>query len=198
MRARAQDGPVIWCPRDANLLGGTLYTHGLVQLGLDADRLILVETRDEVERVWALEEALSTKGVLAAIAELDPLRVGRRDDKTNRRLQLAAERSGVTGFLLRPRMATTAGPAAHNTALVETRWQISAAPSPLGPHDARPVWSVLLERAKRGRRQMSAPIRIVWDAERLSFFEVSEQSATDVHNAPVLEPRGDRRYGRVA
>jgi protein ImuA len=198
MKARPQEGPVIWCPRSANLLGGTLYIRGLVGLGLDADRLILVETRDEAERVWALEEALSTKGVLAALAELDPVRADRRDDKTNRRLQLAAERSGVTGFLLRPRMTTASGAAARATTLVESRWQVSAAPSPLGPHDARPVWSVLLERAKRARRLASEPRRIAWDAPHMSFFEVFDRPATAAQDPLVPETRGDRRYGRVA
>jgi protein ImuA len=203
MQTRPQEGPVIWCTRGANLLGGTLYTRGLVQLGLDADRLILVETVDEADRLWALEEALTTRGVLAAIAELDPVRLGKRDDKTGRRLQLAAERSGVTGFLLRPRMATAAGPAARATGLVESRWQVDAAPSPLGLHDTRPVWSVLLDRAKRARRVMAVPCRIAWDAEHLSFldlshFGVSGQPAAVAHGIPPPDARGDRRYGRVA
>lgn len=198
MEARPHEGPVIWCPRSANLLGGALYTRGLAGLGLDADRLILVETRDEAERIWALEEALSTKGVLAALAELDPVRAGKRDDRTGRRLQLAAERSGVTGFLLRPRMATASGPAARATTLVESRWQVSAAPSPLAPHDTRPVWSVMLERAKRARRMTSEPCRIAWDPEHLSFSEVVGRPTEVAHDSPVPDVRGDRRYDRVA
>ena len=198
MQAHPHEGPVIWCPRSANLLGGTLYTRGLVGLGLDADRLILVETRDEAERIWALEEALSTKGVLAALAELDPVRADRRGDKTNRRLQLAAERSGATGFLLRPRMATASGSAARATTLVESRWQVSAAPSLLGPHDTRPVWSVVLERAKRARHLTSEPRRIAWDSQHMSFFEVFDRPAAAAPEPLIPEARGDRRYGRVA
>ena len=40
---------------------GAPYGHGLVQLGLDAGRLLLVETKSDKDALWALEEALRSR-----------------------------------------------------------------------------------------------------------------------------------------
>ena len=193
MRSRPGAGPVLWCPRPANVLGGGLHARGLAGLGLDPDRLILVDVRDEAERLWAMEEALATEGVLAVVAELDPPRAsGRRDAATaGRRLQLAAERSGVTGFLLRPRMAIASGEAVRVPCVVETRWRVTSAPSPLSLHDTRPVWSVHLERARRGRKERAAPWRLVWDADACALFDPAFEPAlrhSEISRSGMSEP----------
>ena len=84
---------------------GRPHGHGLAELGLDPARLILVEAQDELQALWAVEEALRS-GVPAAVAGA----VGRDLDlKTSRRLHLAAGSSGLPLFLLRPAGMTTKG-----------------------------------------------------------------------------------------
>src|SRR3954449_12489401 len=47
---------------------GAPYGHGLVQLGLDAGRLLLIETGSDKDALWALEEALRSPARPAMVA----------------------------------------------------------------------------------------------------------------------------------
>lgn len=132
----AAHGPVLWCrPRHA---GETPYPPGLEAFGLAGEALLVVNGRDRTELLWAMEEGLRCPRVGAVVAEVDRL-----DLTAGRRLQLAAEAGGVTGFLLLPRANAAAG---------TTRWCVSAAPSADTPWqglgDAR--WRVALERCRGG------------------------------------------------
>lgn len=136
---RATAGPVLWCGRRPEL-----NAPALAAFGVDPGRLIVARARTEVDRLWAFEEGLRTRGLAAAVAELEkPL-----DLAASRRLQLAAE-AGTTGFALRLDGGTAAASA------VETRWRIAAAPSVPPAEDARgigdPRWRVALERCRGGR-----------------------------------------------
>jgi hypothetical protein len=66
---------------------GAPYGHGLVQLGLDAGRLLLVETKSDKDALWALEEALRSQARPAMVAGAV---AGGLDLTTSRRLNLAA------------------------------------------------------------------------------------------------------------
>ena len=111
-RLMADGGHVVWIgPRDE------LFGPGLAELGLAPERLIVVRARPQKARLWALEEALRSPGLAAALAEVDRLSLTQ-----SRRLQLAAEAKGVTALLLRPLQAGATPSAAV------TRWRIAAAP----------------------------------------------------------------------
>ena len=56
--------------------------------------MLVTASRDD-EILWAVEEGLRAPGLAAVVGEIGPLPGG------SRRLQLAAERSGVTALLLR-------------------------------------------------------------------------------------------------
>jgi protein ImuA len=112
----AQQGPVLWCASE-----GGLYGPGLARLGLTPDRLILVRARRPADLLWAMEEGLKTPGLVAVLGEPRML-----DLTASRRLQLAAEGSGVTCLVLRREPA--GGGVAGNSVAV-TRWRISPAPS---------------------------------------------------------------------
>ena len=87
-------GEVVWVLRRDDL-----YAPGLAALGFPAERLIQVCVRDEAEALAVLEDALGTAGVAVAVGEAEsPNLVG------GRRLQLACERHGATGFLVRRRL----------------------------------------------------------------------------------------------
>ncbi len=85
--------PVLWCQAAGD---GDLYGPGLAACGLAPERLILARPRNATDLLWAMEEGLRTRSLAAVIGEVDDL-----PGPASRRLQLAAETSGVTGFALR-------------------------------------------------------------------------------------------------
>ncbi|WP_264811853.1 ImuA family protein, partial [Gluconacetobacter johannae] len=139
------DGPVVW-------IGGGLFdlhADGLVRAGVDPGRLLGVAAgRDDMLAVC--EDSVRACGVAAVVAELD----GALSLTASRRLQLAAEGSGATCFLIRrsrrPDDRTLFQPTAS-----ATRWRIAALPSPAPIAGVRGVgaarWSVDLLRCRGGR-----------------------------------------------
>jgi protein ImuA len=171
----AADGHVAWIgPCDA------LYGPGLLELGLDPARLIVVRTRGRDARLWVLEEALRSPGLVAALAEVDRLTLTQ-----SRRLQLAAEARGVTGFLLRPPAAGQVPSAAF------TRWRIEAL---AGAGDGRPAhrglgppcWRVELFRCRGGR---PGSWRVAWHAG--NWHEIADPVALAAE--PVDRPAARAR-----
>ena len=130
----AGDGTVLWClPRP------DLYGHGLAAHGLDPAHIVLVRAPRDSEILWAMEEGLRTPGIAAVVGEVGTL---------------AAERSGITVFLLR--RWRDSGQAARERNLPNaavTRWRIAALPSqPLRgePGVGRPQWRAELLRCRGG------------------------------------------------
>jgi protein ImuA len=114
-------------------------------VGLHPDRVIYAETHREAEVLAATEEGLRHKGLAGVVAE-----VARLGLTASRRLQLAAEESGVPALILRRwRNDCERASDAEATAAV-TRWRVSAAPShPLPvPGVGRERWLVELVRCK--------------------------------------------------
>ena len=141
-------GETVWVLRRDDL-----YAPGLAGLGLDPARLLFVTVRRDADALAAAEDALRATGISAVAAEVEAL-----DLVAGRRLQLACERTGATGLILRRRRALRAGdkaPARAEATAAETRWKIAPAPSQpeqpgftgLGP----PRWRVELERCRGGR-----------------------------------------------
>jgi protein ImuA len=134
-------GMVLWCSKQRDL-----YGPGLAEHGLDPARIVLVRAARDDDILWALEEGLRTPALAAVVSE-----VGRLPMVAGRRLQLAAERSGVTALLLR-RWRTGAEAAAERTqpSAAVTRWRITSLPSlPDGePGLGRPRWRVELLRCR--------------------------------------------------
>lgn len=94
-----------------------LYPPALVAAGLSLDRLHLLHPRNPRDEVWAIAECLGCRGISAMIAA--PPRLSRVEA---RRLQLAAERGGGAGILMR----STGAASTHYAAA--TRWLIQPAP----------------------------------------------------------------------
>jgi protein ImuA len=99
---------------------GQLYSHGVHQLGLDPNRMLLLEARSEKELLWAAEEAANCDALGGIIVAL-----GRREKlygfAASRRLKLRQEVSGVPLTLVR---AMTGEPTAATA-----RWRVVYAPS---------------------------------------------------------------------
>ena len=120
---------------------GRPHGHGLHHLGLDPARLILVETRNEKQALWAMEEALRSS-VPAAVGGV----VARLDLKASQRLQLTAGEAGLPLLMLRPVVIEDASAAA-------TRWRVGAAEAARDRFGlvTRTRWTVRLERCRNGR-----------------------------------------------
>jgi hypothetical protein len=104
-------GRIVWCdPRRE------LYPPALAAAGISLDQLLLLRPKTAEDEIWALAECLACRGVAATIAQPPPL-----SRVQVRRLQLAAERGGGAGLLLRPHEAT----ATHHAAA--TRWLVQPA-----------------------------------------------------------------------
>ena len=114
-------GLVLWC-----LAQSDLYGPGLAELRLDPARLVLVRAPRNADILWAMEEGLRTAGLAAVVGE-----VGALSAVASRRLQLAAERSGATAFVLRRwRNGDEAACQRNLPNAAASRWRISALPSP--------------------------------------------------------------------
>lgn len=109
-----RNGPVLWC-----LHSRDLFAPALARVGLHPDRVIFCETWKDSEILPAMEEGLRHRGFAGVIGELNRLPL-----TPSRRLQLAAEGSGVTALVVRRSGASEQEPNA-----AYSRWRISAAPS---------------------------------------------------------------------
>jgi protein ImuA len=132
-----QGGACIWIS-----MRRTLFPPSLTVFGVEPDRLIFIDVKRERDVLWAMEEALKCKGLTAVVSELTEINFTQ-----TRRLQLAAEQSRVTGFVLRsdPNKLTA-------TACV-ARWNINSLPSETEegmPGVGFPRWNVELMKVRNG------------------------------------------------
>jgi protein ImuA len=119
-----------------------LFPPALKMFGVEPHRIIFVDLQREKDILWAMEEALKCEGLSAVIAEVREINL-----TASRRLQLAVEKSGVTGLVLRndaDRLSTTACVA---------RWRITPIESQLEdgmPGVGFPRWNVELLKVRNG------------------------------------------------
>lgn len=122
-------GAVVWFDP-----AGEIYPPALAAGGIDPARLILLRCR-EAEQIWAMAECLRCRGVSTVVGA-----VQRLTDIEARRLQLAAEKGGGVGILLRhDRLA------GHYAAA--TRWLVSPAKGERTVHR----WMIQLLHGQGGR-----------------------------------------------
>jgi protein ImuA len=133
-------GTILWC-RKPGAFDAPPYAPALARW-FDPARLLLVTAKRDEDVFWALEEGLRCPGIAAVLGETRSV-----DATVGRRLSLAAEKSGVPAFLLRPE------PAPPQSVCV-TRWRVASAPSPSTPGLAdlgQPRWHVQLRRNRFGK-----------------------------------------------
>jgi|SRR5262252_3267913 len=135
-------GQVLWC-----VARHDLFPPAIAQAGLLPDRVIYVDAGDEQSALACFEEGLRHGALGAVVAE-----VARLSMTASRRLQLAAEGSGVIGIAIRRwRRQKDAADFGQPTAAV-TRWRVSALPStslPV-PGVGRGRWQLELIRCRAG------------------------------------------------
>jgi len=138
-------GPVLWVKERPGL-----YPPALSGAGLPPGRVIFLEAGRGV--LAAMEEGLRARSLAGVVGE-----TGTRVTLTaSRRLQLAAEASGVPAFLLR-RSRSFDDPLLAEPNAAETRWRITPLPSPPPvshapgvPGLACAVWRLDLVRCRGG------------------------------------------------
>ena len=122
--------------------GRQLFPPALKWFGVDPEKIVFVDLTREKDAIWAMEEALKGEGPVAVIGEIREI-----DLTASRKLQLAVEKSRVTGFLLRHQPKKTGVVAAV------ARWRISAMPSlPVDgmPGLGFPRWKIELLKVRNG------------------------------------------------
>lgn len=148
-----------------------LFPGALAAFGLEPDRIIFMDVGSEKEVLWIMEEALRCEGLAAVVAEVDGLSLVH-----SRRLQLAVEKSGIPGLVIRKdlkRMASTVSTA---------RWRIMPVPSvdESGmPGVGFPRWEVELLKVRSGN-----PGKWLLEWQGDAFVQVSRPAVS----APVYLP----------
>jgi protein ImuA len=136
--ARLQ-GPVLWTMAQADL-----FAPGLAGAGLHPDRIVFAEAGKEV--LATMEEGLRHHGLAAVVGEV----AGRLSLTASRRLQLAAEQTGVLAIALR-RSRRFNDPALAEPTAAMTRWQVAALPQTQAvPWLGRARWRLSLTRCRGG------------------------------------------------
>ena len=144
------DGTVLWC-----LGRQDLFAPSLASVGLHPDRVIYAEPEDDASVLLCLEEGLRQAGLAAVVGE-----VARLPMTASRRLQLAAEASGVTAFIIRRWRRTADAADFTQPSAAVTSWRITAAPSAPLPVAGigRARWQIELVRNRGGANA-------AWDME---------------------------------
>jgi protein ImuA len=133
-RLAGEQGNILYIAPDRSL-----HPLGLLPYGVKLDRLLYVSARKPQDLAWTVMEALRCSQVSAVIALLNGL-----DLTESRRLQLAAETSGATGFLVGP---ATSAPIASPI----TRWKVSSVIGKPGQRFNEPLWALELLYCRGGR-----------------------------------------------
>lgn len=120
-----------------------VFPAALKHFGLEPDRVVFINATLKKDALWVIEEALKCEALTAVIGEVSELSF-----TDSRRLQLAVEQSGVTGFIHRycPRI--------ENAVACTTRWKISTMPSLAEdnlPGVGHSNWNVQLIKVRNGR-----------------------------------------------
>lgn len=171
------DGPVIWASEDHL----DLSAAGIRRSGLNLGRLICV-TAVRGGLAALCEDIVRERGICALVADC-------RDSLTlteSRRLHLAAEKSGVTGFLIFRSAALAAAPPASASV---TRWRIAGSPSSLSgetpsysPVPGPERWAVDLIRHRSGS---------------LGTWLINPADHDQTHSLPVAPALADRTLAQA-
>jgi protein ImuA len=172
----ARKGEAVWVMRRDDL-----WAPGLAGLGFPPERLIQVCARDEAETLSVMEDALATVGVTAVFGEVEAV-----DLTAGRRLQLACEKRGATGFVIKRRPFGGTAKAEAAGSVAATRWRIASAPSepPVGEFGlGAPRLRVVLERCRGGRSG-----EWILEADRAYSWEAGDVA----HPLRLVADLGDR------
>jgi protein ImuA len=158
----AASGPIVWARQDyVDTESGRLHAPGLADLGLDPDRVIVVQAPDALGVLRAGAEALRCSALSAVLIE--PWgEAGAIDLVATRRLSLAAGGAGVPALMVR--VAATPKPSA-----AATRWAVRSLPSQALEAGAPglPAFAITLLRNRAGTA--GHEWRVEWNRDERCF-----------------------------
>lgn len=172
--AAASDGFITGVLKSLMLKGGAclwigtsrlVFPPALKTFGIDPDRIVFIDLNREKDILWVMEEALKCEGLAAVIAEMKQISFAE-----SRRLQLATEKSRVTGFVIRT------DPGKLSSTTCTARWKITPIPSNLEdesiPGVGYPRWNVELLKVRNGNPG-------IWQMEWSGkFIPLTKQTST--------------------
>jgi protein ImuA len=168
-RLMRQGGPCLWI---STVPRRRVFAPALKTFGLEPDRVFFMDTQKPKDTLWAIEEALKCNAVSAVVGELSELSFN-----DSRRLQLAVERSHVTGFIHRFR------PKNENSVACVSRWKISSlssvAPGSL-PGPGFPRWNVELSKVRNGK---PGEWQVQWSVNTLEYLNIQTGVETGISKA---------------
>jgi protein ImuA len=177
-----KDKWLVWVQQDfAALEWGEIFATGLLALGFDPNRLMIVKVPDPASALRAGADALNCRGVGAVVIEF--WRGAKIFDLVaSRKFTLAAARHGVTAFALRH-----AALPAPSTA--ETRWHVRTA-----PFAAAADWGEARFDAELLRNRHGGLGRWImdWNGDG-RFHETGAADAGAVFPAPLYRPPAPQR-----
>ncbi|HWU25137.1 MAG TPA: hypothetical protein VN154_01925 [Rhizomicrobium sp.] len=134
----------LWIRQDFSALEfGDVSALGLLEMGIDPNRVLTLRAPDVTGALRAAGDALSCAGLGAVIIEIAGLDK-KLDLLTSRRLTLAAAKKGVTAFFLR-------FAAKPDASAAETRWLVAPAQSAKEKDDwGFPAFKAVLARNRHG------------------------------------------------
>jgi len=147
-----------------------LFPAALKLFGVEPCQIIFIDLQSEKDVLWVMEEALKCKGLAAVVAEVREISFAQ-----SQRLQLALEKTKVTGFVLR----TDANKI--NTTACVARWRIIPLASKLEegmPGIGFPRWRVDLLRVRNGN---PGSWNIEWSGD--GFITIAESHTEQVLSA---------------
>ena len=120
----------------------SVYPPSLKQFSIAPERIIFIKVNKENEIFWVMEEALKCEGISAVVGETKEVSF-----LESRRLQLAVEQSGVTGFIIKSNNR-------ENINACVSRWRISpisSDPYSRLPGVGFPRWNIELLKIRNGK-----------------------------------------------
>ncbi len=167
---------LLWVRQDFSALEfGELHGAGLLELGLDPDRVILVRAADTGQVLKAAAEGLTCAALGAVIAEI-PAEPKNLDLVASRRLAFAAGQKNVTAILVRLAAEPDASAA-------ETRWIVRATRG--DDEDGMPAFTAELTRNRHGRTGK-------WVMEWNSDDGIFREPESAAHSGGVAAAPADR------
>lgn len=153
-----------------------VFATALKTFGVEPHRVIFIDLAKEKDVIWAVEEALKCESLAAVVGELREITF-----TESRRLQLAVERSRVTGFLHRN------NPRVVNTLACVSRWLITPMASRLEegmPGVGHPCWRVQLQKIRNGE---PGEWEMQWAAGRFEYLPIEIPDASkEVSQTPSV------------
>jgi protein ImuA len=139
---------------------GNIFPLALKRFGIEPHQIIFINLKNEKDVMWTIEETLKCERLSAVIGEIKEINF-----TESRRIQLATEKSRVTGFIIRHQ------PQIINTTACIARWRITSLRSELShglPGVGFPRWRVELLKVRNGT---TGNWKIEWSSDQFQNIE---------------------------